>query len=120
MRRAALALPLLVSCCAQPTTCPAPLAPMFVWNLFFGGDVGAADWAGFAHDSIEPAFPEGITVLDAAGFWQGGHEGSRVLVLAAPDNLDTDRRVAALAAAYRARFAQDSVGMVRVPGCGRF
>jgi hypothetical protein len=119
--RRALAAPLLLAACATPPpTCTRPLTPMVEWQLFMGGDVAEADWASFARQTLEPAFPGGFTVLDASGFWRGGRENSRVLVVAAPDDPQSAASVASIAGAYRRRFAQKSVGILRRSVCGTF
>jgi hypothetical protein len=119
--RRALALPLLLAACATPqATCAPPLTPMVEWQLFMGGNVAASDWASFARQTVGPEFPGGYTVLDAAGFWHGGREASRVLLVAAPDNSQASASVARIADAYRLRFAQQSVGILRQPVCGMF
>ncbi|UFN51289.1 DUF3574 domain-containing protein [Roseomonas sp. OT10] len=133
MRGAALAaLPLLAACMAQPAPggCPAGLAPGMVAEAFLGRDragapeVSEAELAAFLAEEATPRFPDGLTVLDAAGQWRGADGGvlrerSRLLVIALPgaDAAQAAARLAPLAEAYRTRFRQEAVLRVVRPAC---
>ncbi|WP_237216838.1 DUF3574 domain-containing protein [Falsiroseomonas oryziterrae] len=135
MRRtgSALLLLLLGACAAAPPACPPGLQQSTVLEAFFGRSsagrevVGDADWARFMDEVVTPAFPDGLSVLDAAGQWRGrdgriARERSKLLVVALPGGTPTQamERLAPVAAAYRARFAQESVMVATRQGCVGF
>ncbi len=124
---------LLLAGCATPPPCPPGLGPATVAEAFFGRNqagrevVSDADWARFLEDSVTPAFPDGLTVLDGAGQWRGrdgriARERSKVLVVALPggDAAAAQARLAPVIAAYRARFGQESVMVATRAGCVGF
>ena len=37
-----------------------------------GGEVSEEEWLAFLADTVTPRFPDGLTVLDAAGQWRDG------------------------------------------------
>ena len=137
-RRALLLLPLLAGCAApaetpQAGTCPAGTTAATVAEAFFGRNaagrevVSDADWARFLEDVVTPAFPDGLTVLDAAGQWRGrdgrvARERSKVLLVALPGSTPAQAldRLAPVRAAYRARFGQESVMVTTRAGCVGF
>ena len=103
--------------------CPAGLLPQQQVTLFFGGSVPDAAWADFAATTLTPAFPDGLTVIAAAGQWRDPSTGaivkesSRVVsVFGQPSRA----AIEAVRAAYRARFAQQSVGLSISPACAAF
>jgi hypothetical protein len=49
-----------------------------------------------------------------------GRERSKVVEIAAPDAPGLMNRIQDVAAHYRTRFHQQSVGVVTMPGCGAF
>src|SRR5258707_15215092 len=80
----------------QGVACDAPQRPMQQIELMFGRStaghlrVGEAAWARFLAREITPRFPDGLTVLDAAGQWRdpvGGppvrQPGQKVVIVAA-------------------------------------
>ncbi|HTZ70676.1 MAG TPA: DUF3574 domain-containing protein [Acetobacteraceae bacterium] len=107
-------------------------APMQIVELYFGRDVPgrasvtAAEWADFSGHELTPRFPDGFTVLDGQGQWRNprtgviGREASWVVVAAVPMGTDLAARVDPVVGAYRARFHQESVGVVTEEACGRF
>ena len=120
----------LLSGCASlaPTTCPAGQNPGRAVQLFFGRNVGdtvgvsEADFARFVDTELTPRFPDGLTVLDAAGQWRGasgvvGREPSKLVVLALPGHAGDDAKLDAVRAAYKARFSQEAVLIVSQPAC---
>jgi hypothetical protein len=134
LKRALLLLPLLAGCAGPlPETCPAGTTAATVAEAFFGRNaagrevVSDADWARFMDDVVTPAFPDGLTVLDGAGQWRGrdgriAREGSKVLVVALPGGTPAQalERLAPVRAAYRARFAQESVMVATRAACVGF
>lgn len=130
-----LVLPLLAGCAAHtaPPACPPGLSAATVAEAYFGRSAGGrevvsdADWARFLDEVVTPAFPDGLTVLDGAGQWRGregavARERSKVLVVALPDGTaqQVTARLAPVIAAYRARFAQESVMVMTRGGCVGF
>jgi hypothetical protein len=91
-------------------------------DLFFGcakpdGTViSAAEWEAFLDAEITPRFPEGLTVLEAAGQWQEAdgdiiEEHSKVVLLLYPQTAQAESHaeIEAIRAAYEQRFGQDAV-----------
>jgi Protein of unknown function (DUF3574) len=114
-------------------SCSAPLQPMQRIELMFGRNirghagVGDAAWAKFLAREITPRFPDGLTVVDAAGQWLDpttgrlAHEPSRlVIIVTAGDAPTDDEKIAAIVAAYKQRFRQKSVGVVTSAACAAF
>jgi len=133
MRAALSALLLLAGCAGAVPSCPPGLQPATVLEVFFGRSAGGrevvadADWARFVDEVVTPAFPDGMTVLDGAGQWRGrdglvARERSKLLVVAVPGGTPTEAmdRLAPISAAYRARFAQESVMALTREGCVAF
>lgn len=116
--------------------CSAPLQPMQRIELMFGRNVrghlhglpgvGNAAWARFFAREIAPRFPDGLTVVDAFGQWRDPASGrtirepSRLVIIVTAAGAPVDDRIAAIVAAYKARFRQKSVGVVTNPVCASF
>ena len=100
--------------------CPAGTEPFTEYRLFFGRSQGNVEvvsntaWQAFLANEVTPRFPNGLTVLDAAGQWRDGSDTimrertKLVLILAKPD-ADGMRRTDEIAAAYKRTFDQESV-----------
>ena len=111
---------------------------MLVGELFFGRtiapayqrDLGAtvtdAQWAAFTRDVLTPAFPDGMTRVDAEGQWRDpttgviAHQPSTLVIVAAPDTERTRRNLADVMAQYRTQFHQQSVGLILRRDCAAF
>src|SRR5215216_6139779 len=91
-------------------------------ELFFGTAkpdgtaVSAAEWEAFLDAEITPRFPEGLTVLEAAGQWQEAdgdivEERSKVVLLLYPPTAqeESHAEIEAIRAAYERRFGQEAV-----------
>jgi hypothetical protein len=99
-------------------------------TLYFGnatssGDVTGEQWARFLETTVTPRFPQGLTVIDAAGQWRGangkvGREATRILHLVHPDDAQDDALVKEIIAAYKTQYRQESVLRVRVIVCASF
>jgi hypothetical protein len=117
--------------------CDAESRAMVEERLYFGtqrpdggAPVSDAEWAAFVADTVAPAFPDGFTTWDAQGGWRGAdgraiREASHVLSVVHPGREGDDAgaggtAIAAVAAAYKARFAQEAVMRVRAPACVEF
>jgi hypothetical protein len=90
-----------------------------------GGTVADDDWRRFLEDVVTPRFPDGYTVVEAAGHWRGRsgtveQERTELIILLHP-GAEADRRaVAEIAAEYKRRFRQEAVLRERTPACARF
>jgi uncharacterized protein DUF3574 len=126
--RATLAAALLLAGCASiADSCPGGAAPAVSDVLYFGtarpgGTVSAAEWSDFLRDEVTPRFPAGLTAWDAAGQWKSARgpierEASHVVSIVHPSGARHDESVRAIAAAYKARFAQDAVLRVTTDAC---
>jgi hypothetical protein len=121
-------------CVGMPAlSCSGSLQLMQRIELMFGRNirghlrVGDAAWARFLAREITPRFPDGLTVLDAAGQWRDPADGrivrepSRLVIIVTADGAPlVDDRIAAVTAAYKQRFRQKSVGVVTSPACAAF
>jgi hypothetical protein len=129
---------LLAGCAGSPV----PSAPyvcllpaeqrMLVAELFFGRGmkgralVSDAEWAEFATQTVTPNFPEGFTVFDGEGQWRNPQTGqivsarTKILIVAAERTPDLAQRLLAVIDAYKARFRQQSVGIITRDSCAAF
>lgn len=97
----------------------AAAAPMSVSDRLYlgraapgGGFVADADWDSFVREEVTPRFPAGLTVWRAQGQWReaGGMVAREpVMVLEVVHTRDRAADVAAIARAYKRRFAQEAV-----------
>jgi hypothetical protein len=134
-----VAVSLLLAGCARPEIEPLTVAceqaggkPQLLAELFFGrsihggGSVSDADWSGFLEGVVTPRFPAGLTVFDAHGQWfdpalhRVDREATKVLLIATDFGADTTARLNQVRAAYRAKFGQDSVGLILTSACAAF
>ena len=133
MKAALGALLLLAGCATAPPSCPIGTAPATIAEAYFGRNVKGrapvteAEWARFMAEIVTPAFPDGLTVLDGMGQWRNAEgqisrEDSKALLLVLPaqDQTAASARLAPVAAAWKARFAQESVLTVFRAGCAGF
>lgn len=133
MKAALAALLLLAGCAAAPEACPVGAGPATIAEAYFGRNVKTrapvtdAEWARFMADTVTPAFPDGLTVLDGVGQWRNAEgrisrEDSKLLLLVLPgqDQAAASARLAPVTAAWKARFAQESVLTVFRAGCAGF
>src|SRR5215217_2285316 len=126
MRRHGLATSILAAgaCALALATAALPnassgCAPRMQERLFFGlngpdGAIGDAEWETFVEHVVTPRFPGGLTVLQATGQWQSrdkrvSREASRVVEIIHDDSREASRRIAEIAAEYKARYRQESV-----------
>jgi len=111
--------------------CPAGQEARRTAQLFFGRNIGdkpavtAADFQKFVDDELTPKFPDGLTVLDGGGQWQGDEnrlirEASKVVLIVLPKGRDASARIEAARNAYKTRFHQDSVLLVTQAACVSF
>lgn len=133
MKAALGVLLLLAGCAAAPPSCPAGASPATIAEAYFGRSIKTrapvtdAEWARFMQEVVTPAFPDGLTVLDGTGQWRNAagqisRENSKILLLVLPgqDQAAAAARLAPVTAAWKARFAQESVLTVFRAGCAAF
>jgi Protein of unknown function (DUF3574) len=117
---------------ASAQSCRGDQQSMLAAELLFGrrtaggGMVSEAAWARFLAREITPRFPDGLTVLDAAGQWRDPARGrilrepSKVVLIVFRDDPQKQEHLGAIADAYKRRFKQRSVGIVIKPVCASF
>ncbi|HEY4407892.1 MAG TPA: DUF3574 domain-containing protein [Xanthobacteraceae bacterium] len=117
---------------AQAADCRPGLKPREVAELLFGRNIGGrlgvseAEWGHFVDREISRRFPDGLTVLDAKGEWRDTvrktlvHEPSKLVEIVLPGQPDDVARLQEIAAAYKSRFRQQSVGLVVRSACVSF
>ena len=105
---------------------------MVVAELFFARSISEraplshAEWAAFAAQTVTPNFPEGFTVFDGEGQWRNPQTGliarerTKILLVAAKREPDLAQRLSAVIDAYKARFHQQSVGVITRDSCAAF
>jgi hypothetical protein len=106
---------------------------MLVAELFFGRDkagrkvVSDAERADFLAKTVTPNFPDGLTVFDGYGQWRNpgtgviGHSPSvKIVLIAAKRSPNLADRLSTVMEAYRARFDQQSVGIITRDSCAAF
>lgn len=116
----------------QELACNAPAQAMQQVELMFGrnvGDrlgVGNAAWSRFLAGEVTRRFPDGLTVIDVAGQWRDKvrrrlvHEPSKLVTIVTADDPVAREKIAAIVAAYKQRFHQQSVGVVTRAVCAAF
>jgi hypothetical protein len=133
---AAAILPLLLSSVgttqAQLLSCAGGQKPQQVAELMFGRKipdriaVTEDEWTQFVDQEITPRFPDGLTVLSAAGQWRDPssnkivREPSKVVLIVLPGKAEDLARVNEIAQAYKTRFKQQFVGVIVRPACVSF
>ena len=116
---------------AKPEPCPAGTEPFAEYSLFFGRSQGNVEvvseeaWRAFLADEVTPRFPDGLTVLDAAGQWREGsgaivRERTKLLLVLAPPGAEAMQRTDEIAEAYKQAFGQSSVLRVVTEACVSF
>ena len=133
---AALLLATMLGGCAMTEKQPEPgcVAGLERWvmtELFFGltwreGVISEAQWQDFVAKEIVPRLPEGFTVLPGEGAWLSSRTGqtirqpSRVLLRLRKQDAAQEIAIAGIIAAYKTRFAQQSVLRVDAEVCAAF
>lgn len=133
---AAAALAALASAAAPilgvaAASCPPSTEPFAEYRLFFGRSQGEVEvvsqaaWRTFLAEEVTPRFPDGLTVLDAAGQWREGsgtivRERTKLLLVLAPPGADAMRHTDEIAGAYKRAFGQSSVLRVVTDACVSF
>jgi hypothetical protein len=120
-----------LSACATRPPCDAA-ETRYAAQLLFGraigtqGEVSEGEWQDFLATTITPAFPDGLTVVDAHGQWKEPGTGavvrerSKVVTIFVDDPAAARARLDAVGDVYKQRFHQDAVGIVITPACVAF
>jgi hypothetical protein len=121
----------LGACAVTPRLhCAANQQALVEDELYFGtampqGQVTPEQWQAFLSEEVTPRFPQGLSVVSAAGQWRGNdgsivHESSYVLTLVHPDDASNEAAVKAIAEAYKTRFQQEAVMRLKQRACTSF
>jgi Protein of unknown function (DUF3574) len=85
-------------------------------ELYFGGSrpdgsvITPAEFELFLDKEVTPAFPDGLTWLEAHGQWMGGKEDSYLLILLYPfGDRGANREIEEIRTDYKEQFDQESV-----------
>jgi hypothetical protein len=115
----ALMLVLTSAGTADTTATPSsssPGEPYKRTELYFGGSlqdgtpITPAEFELFLDKEVTPAFPDGLTWLEAHGQWMGGKEDSYLLILLYPfSDRGANREIEEIRRDYKAQFDQQSV-----------
>jgi hypothetical protein len=110
---------------APKSACPAGQSQVRTAQLFLGASkvkLADADLRRFVDQEVTPRFPDGVTVVDGGGQWKGPEnqmmrDAAKVVMIVLPPRPDAQARVEAVRAAYRNRFKQESVLILRPASC---
>jgi hypothetical protein len=117
---------------AEDVVCSAPQQPMAQIELMFGRNIGGrlgvseAAWSRFLAREVTLRFPDGLSVVNAAGQWQDKARGrvvrepSKLVIIVTVDDPPARDKIAAIVAAYKQQFRQQSVGVISRPVCAAF
>ena len=116
---------------ADRPSCPAGTELFTEYRLFSGRSrgnievVSDAAWRAFLAKEITLRFPDGLTVLDAAGQWRDGsgrivRERTKLVLILAKRDADGMQRTDEVAEAYKRAFGQESVLRVITAACVSF
>lgn len=120
----------LAGCAAGPQACASGQSPRVLDTLYFGankpgGEVDAAQWRDFVDGFVTPRFPEGLSVLQAAGQWRNAQgvverETSRLLQIVHEGSTVQEAAISDIQAHYKRLHAQEAVMRVRGSACVSF
>ena len=117
---------------AQLVACGCAQKPQQVVELMFGRNIAdriavtEGEWTRFVDQEITPRFPDGVTVFSAAGQRRDQssnrivREPTNIVLIVLPGKAEDLERVDEIAQAYKARFKQQSVGVILRPACVSF
>jgi hypothetical protein len=77
--------------------------------------VSEAQWRDFLDKEVTPRFPDGLSVVDVYGQWQGKNENalerlrSKLLIIDYPDSPENRAKIDAIRAAWKQRTGDQSV-----------
>ena len=104
---------------------------MTKYELFLGQNIGTMgrvsdeEWRRFLTEEVTPRYPDGFTVLEAAGHWRDPmgriiSEPSRNLIVIVRDPKAELPKITAIRDTYKTRFRQDAVLFVQSQICASF
>lgn len=116
---------------ADTPPCPAGTDRWTEYRLFFGRSQGTSEvvtdeaWREFLAVEVTPRFPDGLSVMDAAGQWRDAsgtivRERSKLVLILAEPGASGMQRTDEIAQAYRQTFGQESVLRVVTTACVSF
>ncbi len=107
----------LIAVCLIFSGCTANHAAWREYKVYCGmssrnGEISEEAWKRFCDKYVSAAFPDGYTVLDAAGYWRAApdttaRERAKIILIVAP--ADARAKVLSVARQYREQFDQESV-----------
>jgi hypothetical protein len=111
--------------CRRDAKSLARLELLFGMGRKDGTEIDEREWRAFLDKEVTQRFPDGLTVLTGYGQWRNSSgviakETSRMLIIWHRSAADTDGKVEAIRAAYKAQFAQESVMRVDGVSCVSF
>jgi len=131
-----LSLFLLVAACQAPPPAPSYACPagtetwqrlemVFGRNISGGGRVSDADWEAYVEEVLSPAFPDGLSVVEAQGRWlspsgERFNEDNFFVLIYVPAEVSPAQQVDAAIADYKSRFRQETVLFGAHPVCLAF
>ena len=77
--------------------------------------VSEADWRGFLDREVTPRFPDGLSVVDVYGQWQGKNQTSperlrsKMLIIDYPDTAENRAKIEAIRSAWKLKTGDQSV-----------
>lgn len=77
--------------------------------------VSEADWRAFIDREVTPRFPDGLSVLDVYGQWQGKNQATperlrtKMLIIDYPDTAENRARIDAIRSAWKQKTGDQSV-----------
>lgn len=83
--------------------------------------VSEGEWRSFLDREVTPRFPDGLSVLDMYGQWQGKNERTperlrtKCLIIDYPDTAENRAKVEAIRAAWKQKTGDQSVMRVTQP-----
>ena len=116
---------------ADAPSCPAGMERFAEYRLFFGRNrdgvevVSDSEWGSFLAEEITPRFPDGLTVVDAAGQWRNPtgtieRERTKMLIVLAAPGEEGMQNTGEIAEAYKRTFGQSAVLRVVGSACASF
>ena len=87
--------------------------------------ISDAEWQAFLAEEITPRFPDGLTVVDAAGQWRDAsgaivRERTKVVLVLTTPGAEGMQRAQEIGEAYRRAFGQESVLQMTGRACVSF
>ena len=117
---------------AAEGACSAPQQAMQQIELMFGRNIGGrlgvseTAWSRFLAHEVTPRFPDGLTVVNASSQWRDKERGalvrepSKLLTIVTAQDPATPNKIAAIVAAYKRAFRQQSVAVITRSVCAAF